>query len=151
MNKSKLGALIMLVALSSLAQASVLSDALDCKKKFDYSAVNAELDRLGTFKSIDNQLVYTLKTPFKSGSAEIAKFTISENLLDGHFSANELHVAVLGNRAGFRAGEGDLDNFRGAVRGCAGSVWRWCGRGGGRGDSRRSCGCSGCCRLILLV
>ena len=88
MNKSKLGALIMLVALSSLAQASVLSDALDCKKKFDYSAVNAELDRLGTFKSIDNQLVYTLKTPFKYGSAEIAKFTISENLLDGHFKNN---------------------------------------------------------------
>ena len=74
--------------LATTTQASVLSDALDCKKKFDYSAVNAELDRLGTFKSIDNQLVYTLKTPFKYGSAEIAKFTISENLLDGHFKNN---------------------------------------------------------------
>ena len=74
--------------LATTTQASVLSDALDCKKKFDYSAVNAELDKLGTFKSIDNQLVYTLKTPFKYGSAEIAKFTISENLLDGHFKNN---------------------------------------------------------------
>ena len=74
--------------LATTTQASVLSDALDCKKKFDYSAVNAELDKLGTFKSIDNQLVYTLKTPFKYGSAEITKFTISENLLDGHFKNN---------------------------------------------------------------
>ena len=86
MQKLILTAAVMLLATTT--QASVLSDALDCKKKFDYSAVNAELDKLGTFKSIDNQLVYTLKTPFKYGSAEITKFTISENLLDGHFKNN---------------------------------------------------------------
>ena len=37
---------------------------------------------------IDGQLVYTLKTPFKYGNAELTKFTISKELIDGHLKSN---------------------------------------------------------------
>ncbi|MNT45041.1 hypothetical protein D3C72_1815970 [compost metagenome] len=33
------------------------------------------------------------------------------DLLDRHLGANELHLAVLGNRTGHRAGQGDLDGI----------------------------------------
>ena len=76
------------VLLATTAQADVITEALDCKKKFDYSAVKSSLDNLGKPQSIDGQLVYTLKTPFKYGNAELTKFTISKELIDGHLKSN---------------------------------------------------------------
>ena len=76
------------VLLATTAQADAITEALDCKKKFDYSAVKSSLDNLGKPQSIDGQLVYTLKTPFKYGNAELTKFTISKELIDGHLKSN---------------------------------------------------------------
>ena len=45
------------VLLATTAQADVITEALDCKKKFDYSAVKSSLDNLGKPQSIDGQLV----------------------------------------------------------------------------------------------
>ncbi|MNN58237.1 hypothetical protein D3C81_1732760 [compost metagenome] len=68
------------------------------------------------------------------------------DLLDGHFRADELHLAVLGHRTGDRAGDGDLDGVRRqAVAGAAGHG------NGGEQPGKLPCDFAHKCSTVVFV
>ena len=83
-----LATLAICAMITTTAQASVISEALDCKKRFDSPSLKANLDSMAKATTIDGQLVYNLKTPYKYGNAEISKFTLYEEVLEGHLKSN---------------------------------------------------------------
>ena len=87
MNISKLGALIALVSFSSLAQASVIAEALDCNKTTNYQAVKASLDELAKPEITKDSLVYTLAKPFQYGKIQISKFELMHGRFEGIFAS----------------------------------------------------------------
>ena len=85
MQKLILTALAMVVA--TTAHASVLSDALDCKKKTNYQAVKASLDALAKPETTKDSLVYTLANPFQYGKIKISKFELMRGRFEGFYTA----------------------------------------------------------------
>lgn len=73
--------------LAATAQASVLSDALDCKKKTNYQAVKASLDALAKPETTKDSLVYTLANPFQYGKIKISKFELMRGRFEGFYTA----------------------------------------------------------------
>ena len=89
MHKTVLGAILALVSLANVAEASgVVTEALDCKNKMNFASVKSSLDSLAKPSKDGGALVYSLKSPLKYGNAELTKIRLSESTIIGELNKN---------------------------------------------------------------